>query len=281
MRTKELFIAVVCACVAPVAGAQFLGDALAAGGVAITEAEALGVIAASKGITPPAVGGTVQSGDPQSAPVYTPETLGTDVGLRRGGPTAAAGGTAPSSAPGAVSSTTTTSSIQQPPVGGSTGIAGAALHASTVDPVELAAWQGAMIPVGGTVKKLSPTGMSVTAGGRTLSYDKGVFYEKKGAEFVAVPAPVGASVPQKPVGSSTVFAGGKPFIYYFGTFYVYDGAQRAYVVTAPPAGAKVDYLPDTAKKVEWQGAAHFQYAGTYYKPWYQGSKLVFEVAGTL
>jgi len=164
-------------------------------------------------------------------------------------------------------------------VGGSSGFAGAKLQAQSIDADELAAWQSAMKPVGTRVASLPSSAAAVSHAGRSLQYDKGVFYEKKGNGYLAVAAPVGAAIASKPVGAATVFSAGKPYIYYYGTFYLYDGAQRAYVVVAPPAGALVDYLPDTARKVEWQGATHYAYAGTYYKPYYRGSQLVFAVAG--
>jgi hypothetical protein len=284
MTARTLAVAGLCVVLfASVAQAQFIGDALAAGGVALSEAQAMDLIAAGRGATPPAPGGTIQSGDPQAVKTYDPATLGTDVGLRRGQPGAAAG---TPSAPSGTSSSSSRSggsvsqpAVAQPQVGGSTGFAGARAQKESLDPVELAAWQSAMNPVGSTVKSLPSTAEPVTVDGRSLQYDKGVFYEKRGASWLAVAAPVGAAIRSKPMGSSTVFAGGKPHIYYFGAFYVYDGASRAYVVVAPPAGAMVDYLPDTAKKVEWKGGTYYEYAGTRYKPYYRGSSLAFEVAG--
>jgi hypothetical protein len=266
---------------APCASAQFIGDALAAAGVAISEQEAVAIVGSVRGASAPATGSSTTSGTAASAKVYEPSTLGTDVGIRPH----AQGGTQPASA----STTVVTGSsaagkpgippMSQPQVGGSTGFAGAKLQAESVDPAALAAWQSAMKPVGSKLQSLPSTAVAVSAGGKTCQYDKGVFYEKSGSAWVAIAAPVGASVPSKPLGAGTVFAGGKPHIYYFGTFYVYDGGTKAYVVVAPPAGAMVDYLPDTAKKIDWQGAVHYQYAGTYYKPVYRGSSLAFIVAG--
>lgn len=283
MNHRALFIAgIAVTLLVPAASAQFIGDALAAGGVAISEAQAMDIVAAGRGITPPPAGGTVQSTDPQSVKTYAPESLGTDVGIiPRQRPAAGSAPQATSTMPQKdTGSPASSSAVSQPPMGGSSGYAGARLQAETIDPVELSAWQAGMNAVGTTVKSLPASVQAVTFEGRALSYDKGVFYEKKGAGYVAVAAPVGATIPAKPVGSSTVFAGGKPYIYYFGTFYVYDGGQRAYVVVAPPAGAFVDYLPDSAKKVEWNGTTHYSYAGSYYKPYYRGSKLVFEVAAS-
>ena len=157
-----LFSTTVCLIIAAGVDAQFIGDALAAAGVAATEQQAVAAVGSVRGASAPKTGSAHESSAPQGAKVYEPSTVGTDVG---------------------------------------------------------------------------------------------------------------------PLGAATVFAAGKPYIYYYGTFYLYDGADRAYVVVAPPAGALIDYLPDTAKKVEWKGATHYAYAGTYYKPYYRGSSLVFEVAG--
>lgn len=266
---------------APCASAQFIGDALAAAGVAISEQEAIEIVGSVRGASAPAPGSRVTSGAPASATVYEPSTLGTDVGIRPQGKgdaqtaspsTTAVTGSSAGARPG-------TPAMSQPQVGGSTGFAGARLQAESVDPAELASWQSAMKPVGSKVSSLPSSAVAVAVGGKSYQYDKGVFYEKSGSGWVAAIAPVGAAIPSKPLGAGTVFAGGKPHIYYFGTFYVYDGGMKAYVVVAPPAGAMVDYLPDTATKIDWQGAAHYRYADTYYKPVYRGSSLAFIVAG--
>ena len=76
-----------------------------------------------------------------------------------------------------------------------------------------------------------------------------------------------------------MFAGGKPYIYYAGAFLIYAQEQKAFVVVDPPVGATVDYLPDTAKKVQKGDSVVYEYAGTSYRPLYRGTALVYAVAG--
>jgi hypothetical protein len=48
-------------------------------------------------------------------------------------------------------------------------------------------------------------------------------------------------------------------------------------VVAPPIGATVKSLPKGAKKTEVKDTEYYEYAGTYYQPFFSGSEVVYMV----
>lgn len=277
-RTLALF-AVAATVAAGNASAQFLGDALASAGLAITEQQAGEAIAASGAINDPSLT-QIPSGPPKSHSVQTPESVGTDVGVKpRGTGSSGATGSATqtTSTPGAAGAPLTSSAR---PVGSATGFAGAPAHAASIDPKQAAAWRDAFRPAGTKVAKPPADAVKVESFGQSYMYSKGMFFKETGGAWQVVAAPLEAVIPEKPVGAATVFGGGKPYSYYAGTFYAYDAAAKGYAVVQPPMGATVDYLPQSASKVEWNGSTHYEYAGTHYKPYYRGSSVVYTVAGS-
>jgi hypothetical protein len=262
------------------AGAQFLGDALASAGIAISEQEAAGIIAAAGGINDPGLTSTSSSA-PVIQTVQTPETVGTDVGIRPRTPSSSGttGGGAASSGT-SYSSSSTSSGGSTRPSGTSTGFAGAPAYQASIDPKAAAAWRDAFRPVGTKLAKPPADAVKVESFGQAYTYSKGMFFKQEAGGWVVVAAPLGAVIPEKPVGASTVFGNNKPHTYYAGTFYVYDAATKGYAVVQPPVGATVDYLPESAAKGDWNGSTHYTYAGTHYKPYYRGSSVVYTVAGS-
>lgn len=282
MNRRALAVLFVATTLVPhTAGAQFLGDALASAGLAISEQEAAGIIAASGAINDPALT-TTSSSAPKTHGVQTPETVGTDVGVRprttsTGGSATAPGQSSTSAPAGSAGSPITSSSSL---AGGATGFAGAPAYQASIDPKAAAAWRDAFRPVGTKVPKPPADAIRVESFGQGYMYSKGVFFKESGGSWTVVAAPLEAVVPEKPVGATTVFGGGKPYSYYAGTFYAYDSTRKGYAVVQPPMGATVDYLPKTASKVDWNGSTHYEYAGTHYKPYYRGSSVVYTVAGS-
>lgn len=282
MNARYVSVLVVCAALAaPGAGAQFLGDALAAAGVNMSEREAGEALAAAGVINDPSLT-VAPSSAPTTVPVYTPDTVGKDVGVKPRTPAGASTGSSattpqPSSTSGGTSSAASSAPMA---AGGATAFSGVNAHAAAIDPKAAAAWNDAFRPIGTKMTKPPAGAITMEKGGNSYTYVKGMFLQQKGGAWEVVAAPVGAIVGEKPVGAATVFAGGKPYTYYAGTFFVYDGTQKAYVVVQPPLGATVDYLPESAAKVQWSGSVHYQYAGTHYKPFYRGSSVVYTVAGS-
>jgi hypothetical protein len=260
------------------ASAQFLGDALASAGLAISEQEAAGIIAASGAINDQSLA-PIPSGPPATHSVQTPESVGTDVGARPRS-------TGPSGSTGTPAGTSSSASTGAPitssarPAGSATGFAGAPAYAASIDPKAAAAWRDAFRPAGTKVAKPPADAVKVQSFGQPYMYSKGMFFKESGGSWQVVAAPLEAVIPEKPVGAATVFGGGKPYSYYAGTFYAYDSATKGYAVVQPPMGATVDYLPETAAKVEWKGSTHYEYGGTHYKPYYRGSSVVYTVAGS-
>lgn len=284
MPRRIAILFALAALVTGTASAQFLGDALASAGLNITEADAAAAIAASGAFDDPfATTATVST--PGQAKVYSPETVGTEVGGRA--TVATPGVTSPtSSAPppaGAGSTPEGGAAVSLPQgdvtIGGTSGISGVAAHRATIDPKAAALWADAFRPVGTRLQALPSGAVPLKVGDGSYSYAMGMFLQKKGNAWEVVAAPHGAAITEKPVGAATVFAEKKPYTYYVGTFYVYDAAQKAYVVVAPPAGATVNYIPEAAKKTQKSEGVRYEYAGTSYKPVYRGSSVVYTVAG--
>lgn len=266
--------------VAPCAGAQFLGDALASAGINVSERDA-GEALIAAGVINDSSLTLAPSTAPTPAPVYTPDTIGKDVGVKpRGASGSSAPSPAPSSQPSSPAPASSSTGSPAPMAGGATAFSGVNAHAAAIDPKAAAAWHDAFRPIGTKLTKPPEGAITMEKGGNSYTYVKGMFLQQKGGSWEVVAAPVGAVIGEKPVGAATVFAGGKPYTYYAGTFFVYDGTQKGYVVVQPPLGATVDYLPEAAAKVQWSGSVHYRYAGTHYKPFYRGSSVVYTVAGS-
>ncbi len=54
-----------------------------------------------------------------------------------------------------------------------------------------------------------------------------------------------------------------------------DAATGNYVVVNAPEGAIVPYLPEGYTALQRDGREYYEFAGTYYVPYYAGDQLVF------
>jgi len=72
-----------------------------------------------------------------------------------------------------------------------------------------------------------------------------------------------------------VDANGTPYSYCNGTFYrEHEGDHEA---IAPPIGATVPTLPNGAQSLTTGGITYYFEAKTYYRPFYSGSSVVYQV----
>jgi len=71
--------------------------------------------------------------------------------------------------------------------------------------------------------------------GSNYYFHAGVWYRPSGSRFVVVFPPVGLIVPVLPPFYTTIVIGGVPYYYADGIYYLWQPAERAYVVTEPPA----------------------------------------------
>ena len=242
------------------ARAQFLGDAMAAAGFAESEdvgRDALASLAYGRQPRP-------------SQNVSTPQWS----------PTNPEPGAQPRTQPqlSTVPPTTSTEPIDWPgpdhapsptyPIAGS---------GKTYTPEEAAAWKAAFLPVGASVSGPPAGSEAVTGSWGTYQYSKGVFYKPDGKQWIVVPAPVGARVKDRPAAASMIVYRNVPYLYYNGAFYVWNVNAKAADVVAPPAGAIVTYIPETAVKQDRNGQTCYVYGETCFRPSFRGSNVVYVV----
>ena len=85
-----------------------------------------------------------------------------------------------------------------------------------------------------------------------------------------------------PAQVTNVYVGGEEYGYSNGAYYDVqppkeEGGDPTFEVVKPPVGATVPSLPDGATQETINGAPYYGYAGTYYKPFYSGSDVVYMV----
>jgi len=137
--------------------------------------------------------------------------------------------------------------------------------------------------IGATIASLPPKTETVYVGTTTYYYANGTYYAPApSGEYTVVPAPVGATVQNAPTQVTNVYINGEQLGYSNGAYYEVnepekEGDMPTYEVITPPVGASVPELPEgaTSKKVNDQ--AYFVYAETYYKPFYSGSDVIYQV----
>ena len=61
----------------------------------------------------------------------------------------------------------------------------------------------------------------------------------------------------------------------------YATVPAGYQVIPPPVGATVSTLPSGAVDQNINGTAYFTFGGAYYRPFYSGSSVIYEVVAKL
>lgn len=86
---------------------------------------------------------------------------------------------------------------------------------------------------------------------------------------------IGAALSSAPPYYDTVYVGGSPYLYSDGIYVQPSGSS--YIVTAPPVGAVVGYLPDGCTATNSNGTQLFECSGVVYQPFYQNGDVVYQV----
>jgi hypothetical protein len=73
----------------------------------------------------------------------------------------------------------------------------------------------------------------------------------------------------------TVYVGNSPNLDCGGAFYA--PVPSGYQVIPPPIGATVTTLPDGAVNENINGTTYFRFGSAYYRPFYSGSSVIYEV----
>jgi len=136
--------------------------------------------------------------------------------------------------------------------------------------------------LGMAVASLPARHQTVVVAGSPYYYVNGVYYVQSGTQYVVVPAPVGAVVEHPPAQVTNVYVNDENLGYSNGAYYKQEPPKKAggdptYEVVAPPIGATVKSLPKDAKEKKVKGTEYYEYAGTYYQPFFSGSEVVYMV----
>ncbi len=114
--------------------------------------------------------------------------------------------------------------------------------------------------------------------GARYHFHSGIFYKRKGKNYVIVKAPLGMQVKTLPKKCIHFQYKGRKYHYYYGTFYM--KTKNTYTTVMPPTGARVDALPEGYSEVEIDGNVYYEFEGTLYKEVEMENKEVwYEVAG--
>lgn len=120
-------------------------------------------------------------------------------------------------------------------------------------------------PRWGTTVRVVPTGATVIKYKRTPYYfHNGVYYNRRGADYVVVRPARGLHVRVLPVGYRTVVVGPAHYYYYYGTYYTKAKRVEEYTVVDAPEGAVVDALPEGYEVETIDGKEYYVLDNVYY-----------------
>jgi hypothetical protein len=128
---------------------------------------------------------------------------------------------------------------------------------------------------GDSTQEVPASAQALEVDGVSYLYDQGVFWIAPGPPFIAAIAPFGAEVDKLPAGSYRVVSKGAPRYYYFGVFFQEKAGK--YLVTKPPAGTLVSYLPDGYRTEQAGGKTLYTFGSTHFRPVFVQGVLVYEV----
>lgn len=121
------------------------------------------------------------------------------------------------------------------------------------------------MPRWGTTVRVVPTGAMVIKYKRTpYHYYNGVYYSRRGADYVVVRPVRGVRLRALPVGYRTVLVEPATYYYYYGTFYTKKDKSEEYSVVEPPEGAVVDALPEGYEVETIDGKEYYVFDGIYF-----------------
>jgi len=162
---------------------------------------------------------------------------------------------------------------------------------------------GVHFHAGATVARLPNGSVAYHYHGSAYHYGGGVFYRRSGSGYVTCLPPYGIVVPILPPACQTVYVDNSSYYYANGSYYQQtdqpadtsdsdgsstddsgyagsgsaSGSGQNYQVVKPPLGATVNQLPEGATETTVDGNKVYVYEGTYYRPFYSGSTVVYQV----
>ncbi len=129
-------------------------------------------------------------------------------------------------------------------------------------------------PFGFFVTTMAVTAIIVSNNNQDYHYDNGV-YTQSSKGYTVVNPPTNIVVNTLPDGAENVILDGEEFLYFGGAFYIKENGK--YRVIDAPDGAVVTNIPEGAQEEEIGGENFVVYNYTYFKPFSQDGKDMYQV----
>jgi len=137
-------------------------------------------------------------------------------------------------------------------------------------------WGPMWHPWGFFITTLAATAIIVSVENQQYHYDQGVYYIQSDGGYTVVQAPVSATITTLPSNSQTVVVNETTNNYYYGGTY-YEKSDGGYTVVPPTAGTVVENLPEGGEEVKIGDVTYVKFGETYYQPFEQDGKNMYEV----
>jgi hypothetical protein len=119
------------------------------------------------------------------------------------------------------------------------------------------------------------TAIIVSIENQQYHYHSGVYYTQSSGGYTVVNPPTNIVVNTLPEGAENVTIDDKAYLYFGGAFYVKENGK--YRVVDAPDGAVITNIPEGAEEVEVQDEKYVVYNYTYFKPFSQDGKDMYQV----
>jgi hypothetical protein len=115
---------------------------------------------------------------------------------------------------------------------------------------------------------------AISVAGNPYYYANGVYYAPQGGQYAVVPPPQARSSPHHRPRAPPSMSTARPNWIVAGLL---PSVPSGYQVIPPPIGATVSTLPSGAVDQNIGGGTYFTFGGGYYRPFYSGSTVIYEV----
>ena len=122
---------------------------------------------------------------------------------------------------------------------------------------------------------IAVTAIIVSINNQRYHYDSGVYYTQSSGGYTVVNPPTNIVVNTLPEGAENITLDGASYLYFGGAFYVKENGK--YRVIDAPDGAVITNIPEGAEEEEIGGENYVVYNYTYFKPFSQNGKDMYQV----
>ncbi|RKZ66452.1 MAG: hypothetical protein DRQ48_10755 [Gammaproteobacteria bacterium] len=122
---------------------------------------------------------------------------------------------------------------------------------------------------------MAVTAVIVSINNQQYHYDNGVYYTQSSGGYTVVNPPTNIVVNTLPEGAENITLDGASYMYFGGAFYIKENGK--YKVIDAPDGAVITNIPEGAEEVEIEDEKYVFYNYTYFKPFSQNGKDMYQV----